>query len=240
MLVCEHASNFIPPELHDLGLSPDVRQSHIAWDPGALPVAQAMSDKLDAVLVASQISRLVYDCNRPPHAVDAMPARSEIFDVPGNAGLDQATRDERTRLVYEPFKAVLSSVVASRKSGPSVLVTIHSFTPVYKGVRRDVELGILCDRDARLADEMLRLARAHTSLDVRKNEPYGPVDGVTHTLIEHGLANAVPNVMIEIRNDLIATAEQQSGMAEMLCGLLSDAMQALELDALRAPGQGAA
>jgi len=240
MLVCEHASNFIPPELHDLGLSPEVLRSHIAWDPGALPVAQAMSERLDAVLVASQVSRLVYDCNRPPHAIDAMPARSEIFDVPGNAGLDVLERDLRTQLVYEPFRAAVSSVLAARSAAPAVLVTIHSFTPVYKGVRRDVELGILCDRDARLADEMLKLAPGLTSLDVRKNEPYGPVDGVTHTLIEHGLANSIPNVMIEIRNDLIVTAQQQSEMAGLLCELLSDAMQSLDIGAVRDPDQGAA
>jgi predicted N-formylglutamate amidohydrolase len=227
VLVCEHASNFFPPELHGLGLDAAVRESHIAWDPGALPVAEAMASRLDAALVSARVSRLVYDCNRPPHAPDAMPARSEIFDVPGNAGLDEAERALRTELVYQPFRAALGGVLSGRVGRPTVMVTIHTFTPVYKGVARDVELGILCDEDARLADAMLQVAARHTSLDVRRNEPYGPADGVTHTLIEHGLSKGILNVMIEIRNDLVRTGEQQIGMAHMLCDVLEEALTAL-------------
>ncbi len=240
VLVCEHASNFVPPQLARLGLDAATLNAHIAWDPGALPVAEAMSAGLDAVLVSAQVSRLVYDCNRPPTAADAMPARSEIFDVPGNAGLSQAERDERAALVYEPFRQALAAVVEERKTGPAALVTVHSFTPVYRGVAREVELGILCDSDERLAEAMLRLAPDHTTLAVRKNEPYGPADGVTHTLNEHGLANGIPNVMLEIRNDLIATPKQQAAMAAMLCGLVGEAMQAAGIGALRQREEGAA
>jgi predicted N-formylglutamate amidohydrolase len=240
VLVCEHASNFVPKELSGLGLDAATLKAHIAWDPGALPVAEAMSAQLDAVLVSAQVSRLVYDCNRPPTAADAMPARSEVFDVPGNVGLSQTERDERTALVYEPFRQALAGVVHERKTGPAALVTVHSFTPVYRGVAREVELGILCDSDERLAEAMLRLAPAHTTLDVRKNEPYGPADGVTHTLKEHGLRHGIPNVMLEIRNDLIATPPQQAAMAAMLCGLLQEAMQAAGVDAMRQQAEGAA
>lgn len=238
VLVCEHASNFFPPELNGLGLEPAVRESHIAWDPGALPVAEAMASRLDAVLVNACVSRLVYDCNRPPHAADAMPARSEIFDVPGNAGLDEAERALRTELVYLPFRAALADVLSGRGNRPTVLVTIHTFTPVYKGVARDVELGILCDEDARLADAMLDVAGRHTSLDVRRNEPYGPADGVTHTLIEHGLSNGILNVMIEVRNDLVRTSEQQSAMADSLCDVLEEALAALDLHAVTEGARG--
>jgi predicted N-formylglutamate amidohydrolase len=237
VLVCEHASNFFPPELRGLGLEPAVRESHIAWDPGALPVAEAMARRLDATLVNARVSRLVYDCNRPPHAPDAMPARSEIFDVPGNASLDEAERALRTELVYQPFREALAEVLSARDGRQTVMVTIHTFTPVYKGVTRDVELGILCDEDARLADAMLQVAARHTSLDVRRNEPYGPADGVTHTLIEHGLSNGILNVMIEIRNDLVRTGEQQAGMAHMLCDVLEEALAGLGVQ-MMAEGAG--
>ncbi len=116
VVVCEHASSFIPPELHSLGLGADILKSHIVWDPGAMAVAESISGRLDAVLVASQVSRLVYDCNRPPGSIDAVPARSEIFDVPGNQALSQAARDARIALVYEPFRTSLESVVAGRQS----------------------------------------------------------------------------------------------------------------------------
>ena len=95
VVVCEHASSYIPAGFNDLGLSGDALQSHAAWDPGAMSVAKSLSLHLDATLVASDVSRLVYDCNRPPDAPDAMPARSEVFDVPGNANLTSGQRQER-------------------------------------------------------------------------------------------------------------------------------------------------
>ncbi len=235
IVVCEHASSFIPPELHSLGLNADTLESHIVWDPGAMAVARGISSRLDAVLVASQISRLVYDCNRPPGSQDAVPAKSEIFDVPGNQALSQADRDVRIALVYEPFRSCLESVIADRRS-PGVIVTVHSFTPVYKGHVREVELGILHDQDSRLADAMLGNTRKHTSLNVLRNEPYGPADGVTHTLRESALPSGLHNVMIEIRNDLLATHQDQDAMAAMLSGWIMSGLRKLDV---AVPGEGA-
>jgi predicted N-formylglutamate amidohydrolase len=93
---------------------------------------------------------------------------------------------------------------------------MHSFTPVYKGTQRQVEIGLLHDSDSRLADAMLELAPTQTGCVVRRNEPYGPQDGVTHTLKEHALPKTLPNVMIEVRNDLIQTEGQQRDMAILL------------------------
>lgn len=226
IVVCEHASCFVPAELNSLGLDGEVLNSHIAWDPGAMAVAEGISTRLDAVLVASQVSRLVYDCNRPPGAAGAVPERSEIFDIPGNRDLSPAERDIRVALVYEPFRASLASVIAAANS-PAVLVTVHSFTPVYEGVARDVELGILHDVDARLADAMLMNTHWHTSLEVRRNEPYGPEDGVTHTLRENAVPIGMHNVMIEIRNDLIKTQREQEAMAATLSGWIISGLREL-------------
>jgi predicted N-formylglutamate amidohydrolase len=104
-----------------------------------------------------------------------------------------------------------------------MLVTVHSFTPVYFGKTRDVEVGILHDRDSRLADAMIaRADRMQTNYVVRRNEPYGPADGVTHTLVEHGLANGLPNVMIEVRNDLLGDEDGQTAMAAFLTNLIKE------------------
>ncbi len=222
VLVCEHASPAMPARLRGLGLSEEDRLSHAAWDPGALAVARALSDRLDTVLVAPGVSRLVYDCNRPPGAPDAMPAQSERIAVPGNASLTAAERAERVRLYYEPFRRALARQVAARAA--PVIVTLHSFTPVFHGRRRRVQIGILHDSDARLADAMLDLAGGHTALDVARNAPYGPADGVTHTLREHALCGGHLNVMIEIRNDLIAEDAAQRDMAAMLAGWLEQAV----------------
>ena len=229
VLVCEHASNHIPASLNDLGVSTAVNQSHIAWDPGAFEVAQTMSKLLDAALVFSTVSRLAYDCNRPPEAPDAMPARSETFDVPGNRDLSDADKNERVERYYAPFCERLAAEIA-RRNDP-VIVTIHSFTPVYNGQTRDVEIGILHDSDTRLADAMLRVAHTH---NVRRNVPYGPEDGVTHTLKEHGLKHGHLNVMIEVRNDLITNAASQATMAQTLTGWLTRALQSLGADACKA------
>jgi predicted N-formylglutamate amidohydrolase len=223
VVVCEHASHFIPPEFDDLGLSPEALTSHAAWDPGALPVAETMALALGAPLVASRVSRLVYDCNRPPDAPDAMPVRSEVIEIPGNAGLDDAGRAARISSYYRPFQAQLAATLGA-KSDPAV-VTVHSFTPVYHGAKRQVEIGRLHDHDSRLADAMLACADRHSRYRVERNAPYGPQDGVTHTLREHALPQKRLNVMIEIRNDLIATPQAQKALARQLAPWVAQAIQ---------------
>ena len=228
MLVCEHASHRLPQNMGTLGLGPEALESHIAWDPGALAVSQLMAEQLDAALFYQRFSRLVYDCNRPPEAEAAMPAVSEIFDIPGNAGLSAADRLARTKAIYDPFRKGLAALIAARTAAgrPTVLVTMHSFTPVYHGKPRSVEVGILHDTDTRLADAMLAAA-AGGGFDTRRNEPYGPIDGVTHTLIEHGLKNSLLNVMIEIRNDLVSDETGQRVMAGYLAGLLGEGLASM-------------
>lgn len=225
VLVCEHASSFIPDDLNHLGLAEADRLSHAAWDPGALAVAEILAQRLDAKLVASRISRLVYDCNRPPSAPDAMPERSEVIVVPGNVALDSAARDQRIARYYQPFLAAVRDTMQATQQ--PILVTVHSFTPIYHGAHRPVEIGILHDSDTRLADAMLKAANG-SPLDVRRNAPYGPEDGVTHTLKEHAIAQGFANVMLEIRNDLIATAPQQADIAAIIGDWLEAAV--LELD----------
>jgi predicted N-formylglutamate amidohydrolase len=221
VLVCEHATSFIPASFENLGLSIAASESHVAWDPGALAVAQRMSEKLDAVLIAATASRLVYDCNRPPGSPDAMPARSEIFEIPGNIGLGDTDRAERAKVYYLPFRAELAARIA--RTPDPIIVTIHSFTPVYHGHVRSVEIGVLHDSDARLGDAMLICAADHTRANVQRNQPYGPQHGVTHTLKEHAISVGHLNVMLEVRNDLIATDVQQVAMADMLATWVADA-----------------
>ena len=222
VLVCEHAAHHIPTQFDGLGVSKSDRQSHAAWDPGALAVAEKLSEVLDAPLVASRVSRLVYDCNRPLDAVDAMPVRSEVIDVPGNRDLTAADRAARAATYYQPFCAAVQDVIA-QKTDP-VIVTIHSFTPIYHGQLRSVELGVLHDSDTRLADVMLHRAAAHTDLNVERNQPYGPEDGVTHTIKEHAIKYGHLNVMLEIRNDQIAAPDNQAQMAEMIAGWIQEAV----------------
>lgn len=235
LLVCEHASNHVPDQYRQLGLAPSALNSHIAWDPGALALSIHLAGLLDARLVAGTVSRLVYDCNRPPDAPDAMPARSERTDIPGNANLTEDEKTDRIARIYHPFHQLVSDQI-SRRDTPSVLVTIHSFTPIYLGRRRDVEIGVLHDEDQRLADAILRAADKCTDYLVARNEPYGPADGVTHTLKKQGIEHGLLNVMLEVANNLIATPQDQRKIAELLSGWLTGALLELGNDA---SGEGA-
>ncbi|SDL35216.1 Predicted N-formylglutamate amidohydrolase [Aliiruegeria lutimaris] len=228
VLACEHASNFIPTALGSLGLDEDALVSHAAWDIGALDVARHMMTALDAPLVASRVSRLVYDCNRPPEAPDAITEKSERFDIPGNRALTAEARDVRVREVYRPFQQAMANTLAAR-TGPVLLVTIHSFTPVYMGKTRQVELGLLHDADDRVANLMLQIASDHTSMRVEMNQPYSAADGVTHTLREHAVPAGIPNVMIEIRSDFIDTPEGVERVAGELVAMLFAAMKKMKL-----------
>ncbi len=226
LIVCEHASRHIPAPHGDLGLTPALLRSHIAWDPGALAVARHLSTAFDAPLVAGGMSRLLFDCNRPPEAPDAIPLRSEDHEIPGNRNLSAADRAARVRDIHDVFRDALAAVLG-RFSAPPVLITVHSFTPVYLGVPRAVQIGLLHDDDDRMARAMLAGAAAHTGLAVALNAPYGPEHGVTHTLRTHARPPGALNIMLEIRNDLIADAASQAGIAVMLAGWIAEAAGAL-------------
>jgi len=142
-----------------------------------------------------------------------MPETSEIYPVPGNCNLSEQERDRRAQSYYVP-----------------VLVTIHSFTSNYHGRQREVEIGILHDSDTRLADALLKVAVADESENdyiIRRNEPYGPDDDVTHTLQNHAIPANYLNVMIEIRNDLLSTPEACEVVAKSLARWIEKALKKL-------------
>lgn len=222
VLICEHASNHIPGTWGDLGLSPAQRNAHIAWDPGALGLARGLARRLDAALVHAPVSRLVYDCNRAPDMAGAMAARSEIHDIPGNAALSAEERLRRTTQVYLPFRDGLHGLIMRRLAVGlrPVLLTIHSFTPVYSGQPRRVEFGVIHDVDPTLAHAIHRAAQS-TGLVAELNQPYSAVDDVTHTLRALATPYGLPSAMLEVRNDLIADAAAEEAMAATLAPVLN-------------------
>ena len=221
LLVCEHASNALPARFGSLGLDDRQRASHIAWDLGALDLALALASRLGAPLLRALVSRLVFDLNRPPGAPDAIAERSELTDVPGNVGLTDAERQARVDAVHAPWVAALVATIDA--VGPRALVSVHSFTPVFAGRPRTTEVGVIHDRDARLADAVL--ARAH-SPGWERNRPYGPEDGVTHTLRTFAQPRDLLPLMIEVRNDLLQGAAAVERMADALAGVLVPSLAA--------------
>lgn len=215
LLICEHAGRRIPRAFDRLGLAVEHQTSHIAWDIGAKGLAVQLSQKLDAALAMQRYSRLIYDCNRDWGAIDETPVNVDFIDVPGNRDLGETQRRRRRDVFYEPFFEGTRGLIDGRldRGRPTVIVTIHSFTPVFKGKHRDLDIGVVHDSDARLADIMCAEHGPMSGLDIQRNEPYGPDRGVTHTLKVHGCARGLLNVMIEVRNDLIADEAGQTDFA---------------------------
>ncbi len=230
VIVCEHASNWIPQEYNNLGLDDVARMSHIAWDPGALQVAGLLSAEFDAPLITPGVSRLVFDCNRHIQAKSAIVETNDSYVIPGNAGLSDADRHDRAQRFYTPYHSALSNILdrAEASNRSPAIVTIHSFTPVYFGHLRNVEIGILYDDDGRLASEIFNAAETEGEYIVRLNEPYSAEDGVTYTLAEHAVPRGLLNVMVEVRSDLIEDADAQKNMAGRLAGYLKTAFQILD------------
>lgn len=234
VVVCEHASNDFPQPWGSLGLDAAARAAHIAWDPGALGLARGVAARLGACLVHAPVSRLIHDLNRAPDSPGAMPARSESYDIPGNRALAPADRAVRVAAVYAPFHAGLAAVIARRIALGlrPVIVSVHSFTPVWHGVPRSVEFGVIHDDtrpgDDRFARAVLASAVSMTGLRSALNEPYAAADEVTHLLRLHAVPYGLPHAMLEIRNDLIADPGTEAAMASLLAPVLARAVSALE------------
>lgn len=218
LLVCEHASNHTPAEFSQLGLDKAALTSHMAWDVGALALAKKLSDSLAAPLLHSTVSRLVYDCNRPPEAPDAIVEQGEAYAVPGNQQLSVSARQDRIKRYYRPFQEALAGWLEHHQ--PHYLITVHSFTPIYFGKHREVDLGILHDADSRMAERMLACAEGKYPYVIRCNEPYAAEDGVTHTLREHAVPRGLDNVMLELKSTLLTDAEMLEQIANDLCIML--------------------
>ncbi len=206
VLVCDHASNRIPEPYGNLGLALIQRLMHIAWDPGALSVALELAHRLDAPLVHSTVSRLVIDCNRDVDAVDLVPTISERTAIPGNASVSADDRAHRISAFHAPFHTAIDALLEARRNEgrSTILVTVHSFTPVYRDVHRPWPIGLIHATDTAFTAALRdALAEDAPELNIGWNEPYSALNGVTYTLEHHGDGRGLPATMIEIRHDEI-------------------------------------
>jgi len=231
ILICEHASAKLSGAWSDAAA--DVLSSHAASDLGALGLAKALGPELAQVcggaeLVYAPLSRLIYDLNRSPDRPDAVPARSEIHSIPMNAAVTAKDKLARVTQLYLPFHSrVQARIVRAMALGRRpVILTVHSFTPVWHGVPRAVEFGVIHDDTPQLARQIVAEA-APLGLVTMLNEPYSAADHVTHTLRLHALPYRLDNAMLELRNDLIATPAAQTAMAGKLAPVLARAMAAV-------------
>ncbi len=221
-LTADHAGRAIPRRLGDLGLPPSELERHIAWDIGIAGVTEALSQALDVAAVLQAYSRLVIDCNRQPDWASAIPTVSELTAIPGNEAIPPAQREARRREIFLPYHQRIAELLGGRAAAGrrTVLIAMHSFTPVFKGETRNIDIGILYNRDRRLADILLDLLRAEGDLMVGDNAPYAITDASDYTVPVHGEGRSLPHVEIEIRQDLIADDAGQAAWATRLARLL--------------------
>lgn len=227
LLVCDHAARLVPRRLGRLGLDETAFGRHIAWDIGAAEVARRLAARLSAPLALSVYSRLVVDTNRRPGDPTAIPEESDGTPVPGNRGLTAVDRIARIVAMHEPYHAAIAARLAALRGRGivPVLLSIHSFTPTFQGFARPWQIGVLWNRDGRLARPLMdRLAAA--GIVVGDNQPYSGQDRHGYTMPRHAEEAGLPHALIEIRQDLIDTP---SG-AELWAANLHDVLAPLVAD----------
>ena len=224
LLTSDHYGRSIPRRLGDLGLPASELARHIAWDIGIAGVAEALSKHLDAHLIAQRYSRLVIDCNRPRGAASSIPRLSEATVIPGNEGITREAAKARREAIFDPYHRRIAEVIDRRRRDgiPTVLVSLHSFTPVYAGVARPWHIGTLYHRDDRLPPLLLKWLRAEGDLVVGDNEPYAVSDETDYTIPVHAEARGLMNSGVEIRQDLIADQAGQKQWADRLARIFAE------------------
>ena len=231
-LTCEHAGRRIPRRLGDLGLSEPDLSRHIAWDIGAAAVARQMSEKLQATLVLQTYSRLVVDCNRWPTAHDFVCSYSENTTIPGNVAIGNQAAKAREEEIFWPYhdrvRVILDERVATGRE--TVLVSIHSCTPVYLGVSRPWHIGVLYERDRRFAVILMDELATHEDICVGDNEPYFMTDEKDYAVPVHGERRGLPHVELEIRQDLIDEPAGQQAWAKRLTEVFTIALERFRRD----------
>jgi predicted N-formylglutamate amidohydrolase len=222
VIVTDHAGKYLPRGLQMLGLNQAECDRHIAWDIGAGAVSAMLGDALDAIVIRQNYSRLVIDCNRTPGSETSIVELSELTKVPGNMGLSEGVIGARVREIFRPYHDRIAHELDRRLQAgrPTALIAVHSFTPVFKDAARPWHVGVLYNRDSRLAVKLIDLLRREPGLVVGDNEPYKVTDESDYTIPVHGEQRDLPHVAIEIRQDLIAHEAGQQKWAALLARLL--------------------
>ena len=235
LLVADHAGNIMPRVLGRLGIATAECERHIAWDIGIAGLGRLLADALDATLIQQNYSRLVIDCNRPLDVASSIPEMSELTPIPGNVGLSEVSRSARVREIFTPYHERIAAERERRRQAgrATVLIALHSFTPVFKGVTRRWHAGVMYNRDPRFARRVLALLQNEPGLIVGDQEPYIVSDTTDYTIPVHGERRGLPHVLIEIRQDLIADATGQRAWARILARLLPPAYSAFSAAKLR-------
>ena len=227
LLLGDHAGRAIPGSLKGLGVPAGAMDLHIAWDIGTAGLGERLATALDACFIRQAYSRLVIDCNRRPETAGAMPAISDGVVIPGNADLDPEARSARREAIYEPYQARIAQELDARaqRGQPTLLVSLHSFTPRMDGIDRPWRFGVLHRGDSPFSHRVLALLQAELAELVGDNRPYA-MDEIDNTIPLHADPRRLDYLELEVRQDLIAAPAGQDEVAAFLAKLLAAATAA--------------
>lgn len=227
LFVCDHWGNRIPRKLGKLGLDHSDLQRHIAWDVGVSGMAEEFARRFDATLVKQVYSRLVIDCNRPLDSAGSIPTVSEATEIPGNKDISEQEVAARRREIFAPYHDAIAELIDRRLAAgqPTILLALHTFTPVFHGESRPWHIGLLYNRDARLAKLFLRLLSEDETLCLGDNQPYTVDDFSDYTIPVHGEKRGIPHLLFELRHDMV---EDESGQYRWAHRLATSLERALE------------
>ena len=227
LFVCDHWGNRIPRRLGKLGLGDDDLQRHIAWDVGVSGLAEEFACRFEATLVKQVYSRLVIDCNRPLDSATSIPTISEATEIPGNRDIPTAEIAARRREIFTPYHEAITSLIDRRLAAkqPTILLALHTFTPVFHGESRPWHIGLLYNRDARLAHLFLRLLSEDETLCLGDNQPYTVDDLSDYTIPVHGERRGIPHLLFELRHDMVESESDQYRWAHRLASSLERALE---------------
>lgn len=230
ILVCDHAGNAFPEGYGTLGLPEAELQRHIAYDIGAAAVTRGLAERLGVPAILTKFSRLLIDPNRGHDDPTLIMRLSDGAIIPGNRHLDAAEKQKRTDLYYRPYHTRIDQVIDQMAAGglSPALLSIHSFTDNWKGVPRPWHVGVLWDTDDRMPKPLIEAFRAMPDLVVGDNEPYhGALEG--DCMWQHGTNRGLPHALIEIRQDLIATATGQQAWVDRIVPVIEDWLRHTDL-----------
>jgi predicted N-formylglutamate amidohydrolase len=222
LLICDHASNAVPPELGALGLSEEDLADHIGWDIGALSLCRALTPMLQARLVHCGFSRLVADANRWPDRTGVIPEVSDGRSIPANQGMTPEAFAARIAAYHAPYHSALAAEVSGFLAAcpDGLVLAVHSFTPVMKGQPRPWQAGVLWNGDAPTARRLIARLRA-LGVVTGDNEPYSG-KFYNDTLDRHAAPHGARQVSLEVRQDLISSAAGVEAAAQLLGPALLD------------------
>jgi len=228
VIACDHASNAVPPEIGDFGVSDADMQRHIAWDIGAAAITRHLSAAFDAPAIFCGTSRLVIDCNRRLRDPTLIPSVSDGTIVPGNTGLVPEQRARRISAYFEPYHDACRKIIAARSAGGGrpLFLAVHSMTDQMRGKFRPWEIALSSNENRRATDPALAVLRKVDGIIVGDNEPYDMNIHEDYSTPEHALSHGLDYLQVEFRQDLVATPAGQKRFAELFMPAVTAAIAA--------------